>query len=190
MTGLVFRNRNNEEEDTTNTRNAGVDGDNDADIETFTNKPTDLETLAIEDNENNTSDGDVKMEASEAPLPLDEPKIDNDDKQDPIDAKDIKFEETTGVAGVPPEHRNDEIPAPELLVIDSDSEDDDDNPTRTRSGRISKPFDYAKEYPDVYGESETIVTESTSNYIEEIQPLDEEEYQLYKEALQLSLIHI
>ena len=85
---------------------------------------------------------------------------------------------------MPPEHRNDEIPAPELEIIDSDLDDEGDDPTRTRSGRISKPFDYAKEYPDIYGESETIVTESTSNYIEEIQPLDEEEYQLYKEALQ------
>ena len=53
MTGLVFGNRNNEEEeDTTDTRIAGVDGDNDADIDTFTNKPTELETLAIEDDDN------------------------------------------------------------------------------------------------------------------------------------------
>ena len=123
----------------------------------------------------------MKKEASESPLPLEGTKIEDGDVVDPADAGNMKFEEDTGMAGVPLEHRRDEIQPPEITVIDSDSEDEE--PYQLRSGRIVKPFDYAKEYPTIYGESETIVAEETPCYVEEILPLDIDEYQLYKEAL-------
>ena len=158
---------------------------NESIIDEFTNKPTELsiEELAIDDKQSNTTNDDnMKSEASESPLPVEGTKIEDDDDVDPADKDAMKFEEDTGVAGVPPEHRRDEVQAPEVTVIDSDSEDEE--PYRSRSGRVFKPFDYAKEYPTIYGESDTIIAEETSCYAEEILPLDIDEYQLYKEALQ------
>ena len=189
LPGLVFGDRmNNEVIDSHITGvevNQNNNNNNESIIDEFTNKPTELsvEELAIDDKQSNTTNDDnMKSEASESPLPVEGTKIEDDDDVDPADKDAMKFEEDTGVAGVPPEHRRDEVQAPEVTVIDSDSEDEE--PYRSRSGRVVKPFDYAKEYPTIYGESDTIIAEETSCYAEEILPLDIDEYQLYKEALQ------
>lgn len=40
-----------------------------------------------------------------------------------------QVEEDTGVAGVMPEHRHDEVPSPELEVIDSDDDEEEEYKT-------------------------------------------------------------
>ena len=75
---------------------------------------------------------------------------------------------------VAPENRSDEIPPPQ-----SDNEEEDDEPTRTRSGRVSKPYDFADGYPTIYGDAHlTEACEKRSNL------LTQSEHQLYIEALQ------
>ena len=60
---------------------------------------------------------------------------------------------------VSPEDRNDEVQPLEETKEEDESSDDEEIPTATvtRSGRVSKPFDFAGKYPDIYGESEVIV---------------------------------
>ena len=207
LPGLVFGDRNNVDIPLESITGVTDDEGNDND---HVNSPTELQ---VDDNDNGDQNDDNthQEEQEEAPTVIevddndtndtnshqeeDEPiaiveRIDDEDNTNPDNADDIVFDEDAGVprvddaTGVGPEHRNDEVPAPELQAEDTDDEVEDEA-YKTRSGRVSKPYDYEKNFPDIYGESETIITaEEECNYIEDIFPLCEEEYQLYKEALE------
>ena len=188
--GLVFGDRNNVDiplESVTGVDDYDNRGNDDTgDIPDHTTQPQ--INLELADDDDNTRQ-------DEEPIAIEE-RIADDDHSDPVNMEEMQVEEDTGVAevipeqveedtgvaGVMPEHRHDEVPAPELEVIDSD--DDEEEKYKTRSGRISKPYDYEAKFPAIYGESETIITSlEDPTYIEDISPLSSEEYQLYKEAL-------
>jgi hypothetical protein len=79
--------------------------------------------------------------------------------------EDNEVEEVTGVA---PEDRNDEVDAPDEDLDSHDSDEDgyatpnedsdssdseEEDHTTTRSGRVSKPYDFARNFPDIYHET-------------------------------------
>ena len=176
--GLVFGDRNNI--DIPHDGVAGVENDNDdPDCDEH-----DLIPAPGNDDDDNTSHEDRQQET---PIQI-EARIEDDDHSDPMKKEEILLEEPAEVlSAIMPEHRSDEVGVPDLQVIDSDedSDDDSDEEYRTRSGRVSKPYDYAANFPTIYGESETIIaSEESTDYDEQIEPLTTEEYQLYKEALE------
>ena len=69
-----------------------------------------------------------------------------DETQDP--EEDSEVEDITGVA---PEDRDDEVATPDETPDSSDS--DEEEYTTTRSGRVSKPYDFASNFPDIYQET-------------------------------------
>ena len=88
-----------------------------------------------------------------------------------------------------PEDRNDEVQPLKETEEDDEYSNDEETPTVTitRSGRVSKPFDFVRKYPDIYGESElgiTVTKLDSPKYKENIKRLQVDEYQHYVEALE------
>ena len=180
LPGLVFGDRNNTDIPVDGI--AGVDDDDESNCEQHA---TELETEEEEEGQDNTDQQKQEPKQEEVPIGIEE-RIDDNDQQDPAKVEDIDVTDVTGVPGVMPEHRYDEVGVPDLQATESDEDSDsEDEEYRTRSGRISKPRDFEAEFPAVYGESELIIASKEDiNYDEVISPLSEDEYQLYVEALQ------
>jgi len=77
------------------------------------------------------------------------------------------IEDDSNSTGVAIENRDDEFPPPDdddefppPDDDDSNSDNDDAAPvTTTRSGRVSKPYDYANNFPDLYGDTNLTLTD-------------------------------
>ena len=170
--------------------------------------PYDIDFVHINDDDEHNEDADINITGVQ------------DDSDNDVDEPDNESETNNSVA---PENRADEVQPPnEEEGEDSDSADEPEEITRTRSGRVSKPYDYENSFPELYSENHLVRTSpngkqlrpyyydddlkqklgkgvfiSEAFYSENIQMetkitpnrdriecLEQEEYQLYTEALQ------